>query len=183
MGPGVDIADDFVQVVEYQDGHDWSEDFFLHHGISKCDIVHDCGFDAKGFAVGFSAVHDLFSIDQAEDPVEMFFVDDFSVICVFQRLFAVLLLDLFLYFFDQFVLDGSVAVNVIRGHAGLAAVQIFAEDDSSGGQPDICGSIHDAGAFSAKFQCNRSQMFCGAAHDFFANGLASGKEDIIEMFF
>ena len=52
----------------------------------------------------------------------MLFINDLSVIRIVERLFSVLLLDLFLYFFYQPVLHGAVAVDIVRSHAGLSAV-------------------------------------------------------------
>ena len=55
----------------------------------------------------------------------MFLIDDLSIIITFQRLFAVLLLNLLFYLFDQPVFDGTVAVDVIGSDTSLSAVQVF----------------------------------------------------------
>ena len=51
MGHGVDIVDHFVQVVEYQDRHDRTEDLLLHDSVSESHIVHDGWLDAECFTV------------------------------------------------------------------------------------------------------------------------------------
>ena len=112
----------------------------------------------------------------------MLFVNDLSIIRITERLFSILLLDLFPDFFYQFIFNRAMAVDVIRCHAGLSAVQVFPEYDTFCRKPDIRSLIHDTRALSAQFQSDRSQVFCRISHDFFADSLASGEEDIIKMF-
>ena len=82
----------------------------------------------------------------------MLFVYDFTVIGVGKRMFPVLQAYLLFDFFDQGIPDGAVAVNIIRSHTGLPAVQIFSEYDSFGRQLQIGGFFYNTGAFSAQFQ-------------------------------
>ena len=127
MRHGVDSGDHFFQIVEYQHGHEGTEDLFLHHRIGKSNIIKDSGFNAQSLSVRDASVDHFLFIDQPQDPVKVFFIDDLPVIRILQRLAAVLEPDLFLYFFEQAVFYGAVAVNVIRGYAGLAAVEIFSK--------------------------------------------------------
>ena len=127
-------------------------------------------------------MHKFPFIDQTQDPIKMLFVDNFSIIRVAERLFAVLFLNLFLYFFYQFIFNRTVAVDVIRCHAGLSAVQIFSEDNSFCRKPDICSLIHDTRTLSAQLKRNRRQVFCGISHYFFADSLAAGEKDIVKVF-
>ena len=64
----------------------------------------------------------------------MLLINDLAVIVPLKRLLAVLLLDLFLDLLYQTFLNRTVTVDIIRRDAGLAAVQVFAEDDPSGGK-------------------------------------------------
>ena len=75
-----------------------------------------------------------------------------------------------------------MTVNVVRCYASLSAVQIFAEYNTFGGKLDICRFIYDAGAFSAKFQGDWSEVLAGMAHDFFSNSLAAGEKDVVKVF-
>ena len=65
----------------------------------------------------------------------MLFADDFSVVRIFQGIRAELLFDLVRDMPDQCVFYFAVAQNLIRCHAGLAAVQIFSENDT------LCGKL------------------------------------------
>src|SRR5699024_6485962 len=106
--------------------------------------------DAECFPIGTSAMHNLFLVNQPKNPVKMFFVDDFTVIWIPKRLFSVLLLNLLLHFFDQPVLNSTVAVNIVRCNTGLSAVQIFSEYDPSCCQFDIGSLIYNTRALSAQ---------------------------------
>ena len=99
MGHGIDTVNYFVQTVKSQDWHDRSEDFFLHDSIREGYIVQDSGFNAECFPVRISAMHDFLFVNQSQYPVKMFFINDFAVIVISERVFAILLLNLFFYFF------------------------------------------------------------------------------------
>src|SRR5699024_2598827 len=97
-----------------------------------------------------SAVHDFLFLYQAQNPVEMLFIDNFSVIRVAKWLFPVLLLDLLLHFFDQLVFDSDVAVNIVWCNAGLSAVEVFSKDNSFCCQFYISSLIHNTWTFPAQ---------------------------------
>ena len=75
-----------------------------------------------------------------------------------------------------------MAVDVIRCHAGLSAVQVFPEYDTFCRKLDIRSLIHDTRALSAQLKRNRRQVFCGISHYFFADSLAAGEKDIVKVF-
>lgn len=79
------------------------------------------------------------------------------------------------------ILDLAVAIDVIRSDTGLAAVKKFSKNNPAGSKLQIALTIHDAGAFAAEFQSDRSEELTCLCHNFFADVLASGKENIIEM--
>ena len=103
----------------------------------------------------------------------MLFVNDLSIIRITERLFSILLLDLVPDFFYQFIFNRAMAVDVIRCHAGLSAVQVFPEYDTFCRKLDIRSLIHDTRALSAQLKRNRRQVFCGISHYFFADSLAA----------
>lgn len=155
MRHAIDIAYRFLQGIIGKDWHEGAEDLFLHYGVAEGCVVDNGGFDLQSSRICLSAPDHFIRIDQIRDSVEMFPVDNLSIILAFQRLFAVLSLNLLFDLFDQFVFDGAVAVDVVGSDAGLTAVQIFAEDDSLCSQFQVRALLHDAGALSAKFQSDR----------------------------
>ena len=140
------------RIVKDQDRHDGAENLFLHHCVVKSDVIHDRRFDFQRVPVGISTVNHFFRIDQACNAVEVFFVDDLSVIFIGQRFRSELLLNLLFDFLYQLFPDCTVAVNIVGSHAGLSAVQVFSKDDPPGGQLKVGAFFHDAGTLSAKFQ-------------------------------
>jgi hypothetical protein len=76
--------------------------------------------------------------------------------------------------------DISVAKDIVRRHAGLAAIQNFAEHDAPCGERYIGGAVHDAGAFAAQLQHHRGQRVGGAVQHLPAHGLAAGEKDLVE---
>ena len=76
MRHGVDSGDHFFQIVEYQHGHEGTEDLFLHHRIGKSNIIKDSGFNAQSLSVRDASVDHFLFIDQPQDPVKVFFIDD-----------------------------------------------------------------------------------------------------------
>ena len=64
----------------------------------------------------------------------------------------------------------------------MPAVEEFAEDNPFGGQFQIGCFFHDAGAFSAQLQGDGGQVGSGLLHYLFADGLASGKKDVVKGF-
>ena len=111
----------------------------------------------------------------------MLLIDDFPIVLIIKGLFAELSAYLFPDLSDQPVPDGAVAVDIVRRHAGLSAVQIFPEYDPPRRQSDVRGLIDDAGAFSAQFKGHRRQMICSASHNFLPHRLTACKENIIKM--
>lgn len=122
MSHGVDLCYGTSERVVGEDRKYRAEDLLLHNRIVEGYVIKNRGFDLKCFTAGTAATDGFGRIDQAVDTVEMFFVDDFSVIPVFQRFFAILAADLAAEFCYQGVFDLRVAVNIVRSHAGLSAV-------------------------------------------------------------
>ncbi len=182
MGHGVEVADDLILGVVSEDRHDRPEDFLLHHGVCEGHVVHHRRLDLQGAAVDPPAADHLVRIDEPADPVIMLLIDDLSVVKIQKRRLAELLLDLAADLLDQPVLDCAVTVHIIRGDAGLPAVQIFSKDNPFGRQPDVGAALHNAGAFSAQLQGDGGEVSGRVLHDLFAHGLASGKENIVKMF-
>ena len=79
----------------------------------------------------------------------MFLIDNLSIIRIFKwfrRILPVNLPDDLPY---QFVPDFTVAVNIIRGNAGLSTVQKFTKHDTSGCQFQIASAVNDTWTFSS----------------------------------
>ena len=112
----------------------------------------------------------------------MFFVYYFAVIRVVERRSAELTYYLLFDFFHEFIFDFFVAEDIVWRDAGLAAVEIFAENYALGGEREFCRVVYYAGAFAAQFQYGRGEMFRRFAHDFFANALAAGEKYHVEFF-
>ena len=112
----------------------------------------------------------------------MLFINNFPIILIIQRCGTKLFPDLFLDLSDQFILDFSVAVNIIRCYTGLTTVEIFSKYNSSGCKFQVGTFLYNAGAFTAQLQGNRGQMYRCFCHYFPANMLASCKENIVKMF-
>ena len=74
-----------------------------------------------------------------------------------------------------------VTENVIRGHAGLAAVEEFSEHDSPGGEGNVGGIVHNTGTFSSQFQHHRGQVLCRLPQHLLAHRLAAGEEDEVKL--
>lgn len=94
MSHGVDPGDGTSERVV---GEDWkyrAKDLLLHDRIIKCYIIKDRWLDLERFAVGTAAADCFGRINEAVDTVEMFFIDDLSIIAVFERFFSILTSDL-----------------------------------------------------------------------------------------
>ena len=119
---GIDRLYGIVQGIIGEYGKNGAEDFFLHDGIPERDRVQVGRFDAESRWVSISSMGNFFLVDQAQDSVKMFFIDDFPIVFICQGIAAELESNLFFYFRQQPVLDRSVAVNIIGGDACLSAV-------------------------------------------------------------
>ena len=113
--------------------------------------------------------------------MKVLLVDDFAVVGIVQRMLAELLLNLGRKLGHQLFPDGSVAEDIVRGHAGLAAVEKFSEDNAFGGQRNIGGFVHDAGAFAPQLQHHGGQMLRRPAQHLPAYALAAGEENEVKF--
>ena len=111
----------------------------------------------------------------------MLFVDDLSVIFVIQRRLTKLLTKLFLNLLQKLILHFSVAVNVVRGYAGLSTISDIFQIQYVWRKLDICRFIYNAGAFSPKLQGDRRKMFAGLSHNLFSHSLTAGEKDVVEV--
>ena len=182
VGHGIDLLHGLIQRIIGEDGHERSEDLFLHHRVREGHVVHDGRLDLQRIRIGAAPQHHLVRIDQSADPLEMLLIDDLAVIRVGERLFGILDPDLAPDLFHQTVFNRGVTVDVIRRHAGLPAVKVLAEYDPPGGKLQVGGLLHNAGALSAQLQGDGSKAGGSAPHDLPAHCLAAGEENIIEMF-
>ncbi len=99
MRHGVDSGDYFFLTVEYQHGHEGTEDLFLHHRVGKTYVVKDRRLNTQCLPVRVTSLDHFLFIDQPKDPVKVLFIDDLSVIRIVQRPAAILFPDLLLHFF------------------------------------------------------------------------------------
>ena len=104
-----------------------------------------------GFRICVSTNDNLILINQPTKPIKMLFVDDFTVVFIFKRVFPELLLDLLNYFGNEFILDTALTKDVVRSNTGLTAVKIFSPNNSLCGKFDICGCIYYTRTLSTKF--------------------------------
>ena len=76
----------------------------------------------------------------------------FTVVSICKRVIPVLEGNLFLDFSDKGIFYVCVAVNIIGSDTCLAAVEIFAEYDTFGGNFKIGAPVYDAWALAAEFK-------------------------------
>ena len=181
MGLGLDVGQGVVQIGVGEHRQDGSEDLLAHDGILPGHILHDGGGDAQAGLVAGAAADHLGRVDEPHQAAVVLLVDDLAVILVGHGVGAELGGDLLLNGGDQLVPDGGVTEDIVGSHAGLAAVQVLAEDDPLGRQSDLGGLLHDAGALAAQLQHGGGQVLGGAAQHFLAHRLAAGEEDHVEF--
>ena len=172
----------FFKPVISENGQDGSKNLFLHHRIFLCDGVQNGGSDLQGLHKRLPAKDCFIGINQPQQTVKMFLVDDFAIVWILQRLLTVLPPDFPAQQLHQPVLHTAVAENIVRGHTGLAAVEVLAEYNAPGRQRQLGSFIYDAGAFAAQLQHRRGQALRRVAQDLTAYGLTAGKEDKIKLF-
>ena len=122
MCHGIDLCYGTSERVIGEDRKYRAENFLLHDRIIEGYVVKNRRLDLKCFTAGTTATDSFGRIDQTVDTVEMFFVDDLSVIPVFQRFFSILACNLPAKLCDQGFFDLRITVDVVRSHAGLTAV-------------------------------------------------------------
>ena len=81
-----------------------------------------------------AAAHHLLRLDQPQQSLEVLLVDDLPVAGAVQGGGAELDSDLPDDLLQQGVLDALLAEEIVGGHTGLAAVEVFSKDDAPGGQ-------------------------------------------------
>ena len=130
MSHGVDLGNSTSERVVGKDREYRTKDLLLHDRIIECYIVQERWFDLEGFTVGTAAAYCFGRIDKAVDTVEMLFINDLSVVPVFERFFSILACDLSAELCNQGIFDLRITVDIVRCYAGLAAVQELAEYDT-----------------------------------------------------
>ena len=106
--------------------------------------------------------------------------DHADVLIVFKRVPADHGDDMLFEMAKERILDLPVDEQIIRGDAGLAAVEQLAEGDALCRQIELGGAVHDAGALAAQLERYGREMLAGSAHDLAADGHAAGEEDIVK---
>ena len=134
--PGLQFLHHGIKIGKGQNRQDGAENFLAHNGVLFGYGIHDRGSNLTGGGIGLAAEHHLLFVNQAAKTVEMLFVDDSSIILVFKRTVPVLPLNFRTKGLYKFVLDRTLAEDIVGSHAGLAAVEKFAENDPSGRKPD-----------------------------------------------
>ena len=122
MCHGIDFWNNLIHRIISYNWKDRAKDLLLHHRILEGHRVEDSRFNAQGIRIGFPAISDFAGRDQVAEPVKMFLIDDFAVIRILKWCFRILPPDLFDQMLHETVLDLAVAVDIIRGDAGLPAV-------------------------------------------------------------
>ena len=124
----------------------------------------------------------LSAAQQTQQAVKVLLTDDPAVVGILQRLLSELDDDLPFQLLHQRVLHRTLTQDIVRGHAGLTAVEVLPKDDPSGGKPQIGGLIHDAGALAPQLQNGGGQRLGGVPQHLPAHSLTAGKEHQIELF-
>ena len=181
LGPVRQALVDLLEAVIGEDGQNGAENLLLHHRIALRRAVQNDGGDLQGFRRGLPAENRLVPVDQAQQAVKVPLVDDPAVVRVLQRVLAVLPPDLPAQQLHQPAPHAAVAEDVVRGHAGLAAVEVLAEHNPPGRQGEFGGLVHNAGALAPQLQHRRGQVLRRPAQHLAAHGLAAGKKDEVEL--
>src|SRR5699024_1437118 len=105
MWETVDLSDCFFQRMPGDDRKDRTDDLLLHDGILEAYISKNSRRDLQSIRVRAAAADDLFPVNEAGKPSEMFLVDDLSVVRVVERIRAKLPYDLFFDLFCQRAAD------------------------------------------------------------------------------
>ncbi|MNP16573.1 hypothetical protein D3C76_1089750 [compost metagenome] len=70
--------------------------------------------------------------------------------------------------------------DVVRGHAGLASVEVLAESDAFGGILERYIGRHDGRRFASQLQGDRGQVLGGGTHHMPANTGSAGEQQMVE---
>ena len=170
-----------LQPVIGQHRQNGAENFLLHHRVFPAHVVQQGGLQLAGVLPHAAAADQFVPVHKAAEPPQMPLVDDAAVVRVLQRLRPVLAGDLRLQSRHQPVMDSALAQDIVGGHAGLAAVEEFAEHDAPGRQRNVGGLVHDAGAFAAQLQHGGGQRFGGVAQHFPAHRGAAREEHKVKF--
>ena len=79
------------------------------------------------------------------------------------------------------VLHPAIDEQIVRGHAGLAAVEQLAEYQPLGSQVQLGGGVHHAGAFAPQLQGDGGEVAGRLGHDLPPHGHPAGKKDIVKF--
>ena len=71
-----------------QNGKQGAKDFFLHDSIIPSDVIQNSRCDTQFTIITLTTPHILRGMEQILQPLEVFFVDDFAIIGIFQRMFS-----------------------------------------------------------------------------------------------
>ena len=180
VGPGIDKVHRLLNIVEGEDRENRTKNLFLHHRVIGRDVVQNGGLNFQSVWVPHSPAENLSGVDQSHDSVEMLLIDHAHIALVVQRICAVHGGNPLFDAEQKAVLDTPVHKQIIRGHAGLAAVEQFAKDQPLCRQTQICSAIHDTRAFAPQLQGDRDKPLCRLGHDLSPHLHSSGKKDVVE---
>ena len=85
--------------------------------------------------------------------------------------------ELLLELFDERVLDVFVKEEVIRGDAGLAAVEALAPCDAAGGDFQVRVFVDNARTLASELQHHRGKILCLSCGNLLCEGRTAGEED------
>ena len=180
VGLGVDKVQRLLHPVEGEDGEDRAEDFLLHHRVLGGHVVQHGGLNFQRFRVSFPAEDHFLRVNKPHHPVEVLFVDHADIALVVQGV-SVLDGHPLAQMGQEAVLHPPVNEQVVRGHAGLAAVEQLAEDQAFGGQVQPGGGVHDAGALAPQLQGDGGEVLGRLGHDLFPHRHPAGEENVVEF--
>ena len=172
-----------VIALKGENGQNRSKNFLPHHGIAGGDAIQHGRGDLQRLPAVLAADDSFFAVQQAQQTLEVLLVHNSTVVWVFQRLRAVLGGDLPLQLRYQGILYLSLAQHIVRGHAGLTAVEIFPKDDPTGRQGQVGSGVYDAGTLAPQLQHSRRQGLGGMPQYLPSYRLTAGEKHQVKPLF
>ena len=164
-------------VPESQDREDGAENFFPHHGRIGRDPAQQGGFHPTRFAVRAASQEDISLFQVAGQPVEGLVPDHVDIVFRLLCPVGIQARQFLPERLDEGILDILMQEKIIRGDAGLSAVQALSPGNPPGRNLQIGLLVHDAGTLAAQFQDHRRQVRGLGLHENAGQGRTSGQEN------
>ena len=182
-------CDDFVDIFEFEDGHDRAEDFFLSDLHVVLNIGENGGLDEVAFVADTIAAGEelgffgFAGIDVAHDFVELVLVDLRTLFGIFVEGIADgALLGAGDGFLDEFVVALFFDEEARAGAAALTLIEEECEVGAFDGLVHVGVGENDVGTLAAEFESDALEIgFRGGFHDEVADFGGAGEGDFVDV--